>query len=368
MWSQKRPNGNVTYSERYKDPLTGIFRTVSVTIKTTGRKSDSKVAEKALESKISKLIGSAGKKEILLFGSLCDQYVEWQGKINKPQTAVNTQRHLATIRRLIGDDAIVKNLTTPIVSSRLWDDNPIRYNERITRFKAMLRWTYRYDYVSDVSYLDKITKAKAPTAREKDALKYLDHNEISRFLDGMNVWKWKELTEFLILTGMRLGEAIALNDDDVDTDSREISISKTYSPAISDVSTTKTFTSTRTIYMQDQLLEVCRRIKKEMREDQIRYVYRTNLFMSDDFGGYISHRTFEKYFRENTERILGRALTPHCLRHTHTAMLAEAGIPLEEISRRLGHTNSRITKEVYLHVTEKMKERAQERIKMVKIL
>jgi integrase len=39
---------------------------------------------------------------------------------------------------------------------------------------------------------------------------------------------------------------------------------------------------------------------------------------------YISYDVYAKYFRENTERIIGRRLTPHSLRHTHTAMLAEA--------------------------------------------
>lgn len=58
-------------------------------------------------------------------------------------------------------------------------------------------------------------------------------------------------------------------------------------------------------------------------------------------------------------------------RSTHcgilTAMLAEAGVPLEAISRRLGHADSKITREVYYHVTEKMKEKENEMIKKVRI-
>jgi integrase len=77
---------------------------------------------------------------------------------------------------------------------------------------------------------------------------------------------------------------------------------------------------------------------------------------------------YSKYFRENTEAILGRRLSPHALRHTHTAMLAEAGVPLETISRRLGHSDSKITREVYMHVTDNMRQRDRERIQQVKIL
>ncbi|WP_202947862.1 tyrosine-type recombinase/integrase [Desulfosporosinus acidiphilus] len=48
-------------------------------------------------------------------------------------------------------------------------------------------------------------------------------------------------------------------------------------------------------------------------------------------------------------------LTPHSLRHTHTSHLAEAGVGLEEIMRRLGHKNDDTTRYVYMHVTKSMK-------------
>ncbi|MGI6118166.1 MAG: tyrosine-type recombinase/integrase [Bilifractor sp.] len=90
--------------------------------------------------------------------------------------------------------------------------------------------------------------------------------------------------------------------------------------------------------------------------------------MSDEDGDYIQYPAYSKYFRENTERILGRRLTPHSHRHRHTALLAESGIPLETISRRLGHANSQITKDVYMHVNSKMREKDNSLIKNVKML
>lgn len=65
---------------------------------------------------------------------------------------------------------------------------------------------------------------------------------------------------------------------------------------------------------------------------------------------------------------MGRSLTPHCLRHTHVALLAENGMPLDMISRRLGHQDSRITREVYFHVTEKLKEKENKMLQKVSIL
>ncbi|MGO5338098.1 site-specific integrase [Bilifractor sp. LCP19S3_H10] len=231
-----------------------------------------------------------------------------------------------------------------------------------------MRWAYRAGYVDDAAYLDRIQRKRVPSTRVRDAEKYLEHEEIDKLLSGMKVERWKLLTEFLILSGLRIGEAIALNDSDVDLGTREISVTKTFSREIRQISTTKTEMSERSVYMQDELLDVCRRIKKFEKERQLMYVYRTDLFMSDDYGKYISYDAYAKYFRENAERFLGRRLTPHSLRHTHTALLAEAGVSLDVISRRLGHANSGVTRDVYMHVTNKMRDRDRERLKSVKML
>lgn len=51
---------------------------------------------------------------------------------------------------------------------------------------------------------------------------------------------------------------------------------------------------------------------------------------------------------DNAARRAGLSdVTPHVLRHTAAVWMAEAGVPLFEISQYLGHTNSRITEQVY---------------------
>ena len=53
-------------------------------------------------------------------------------------------------------------------------------------------------------------------------------------------------------------------------------------------------------------------------------------------------------------------LTPHSLRHTHTSLLAEAGVALEQIMDRR-HSDDQITKNVYLHMTKEMKKEASQK-------
>lgn len=84
---------------------------------------------------------------------------------------------------------------------------------------------------------------------------YLEKNEILDLLDTMKVERWRILTEFLILSGLRIGEAIALNDSDVDIENREIAVTKTYALVVHQISTTKTDTSNRSVFMQNELLD-----------------------------------------------------------------------------------------------------------------
>ncbi|WP_234293380.1 tyrosine-type recombinase/integrase [Fictibacillus sp. FJAT-27399] len=55
---------------------------------------------------------------------------------------------------------------------------------------------------------------------------------------------------------------------------------------------------------------------------------------------------------------INKRLTPQSLRHTHTSLLAEAGVELLKIMDRLGHTEDETTTQVYLHITKSRKKRS----------
>jgi integrase len=65
----------------------------------------------------------------------------------------------------------------------------------------------------------------------------------------------------------------------------------------------------------------------------------------------------------NNLSVINTELTPHSLRHTHTSLLAQAGVSLPEIMDRLGHKDEDTTKNVYLHVTKDMKKEASKKFK-----
>lgn len=58
---------------------------------------------------------------------------------------------------------------------------------------------------------------------------------------------------------------------------------------------------------------------------------------------------------------LNQKLSSHSLRYTHTSLLAEAGVKLEDIKDRLGHFDDTLTRKIYLHVTDPVKKEASDK-------
>ena len=139
---------------------------------------------------------------------------------------------------------------------------------------------------------------------------------------------WATLNEFLALSGLRHGEAIALNKKDVDLKNMVIHVSKTYDSNNQIIGPAKNDNSIDDVVIQPQLADFIRRINAMIRIQQIEYGYRSPLFISNKEGGYINYFSYNNYFRVHTKKIIGRPLSSHSLRHTHASLLFEAGFRL----------------------------------------
>lgn len=366
MWVEQTKKGKYKFIERYTDPLTGKYKRVSVTLD-----KDTPQSRKQAQKAISKKIEAAefGEPKKITLGELIEKYREDQKKTIKASTYARNYSACNSIMEILGSDTIISRMNAGYIreSFLATGKEPVTLNEFLTRFKALMRWGYRNDYVSDISYLDKLEKFKDTPHRIKIEGKFLESSELSDLLSGMAIKKWRDLTEFLALSGLRFGEAAALDLPDIDLKSRLIHVSKTYDAAHDIVTSTKTSTSTRDVYMQDQLYQLCRRLKAERLSDSI-VLQMTVVFFPGTRRERIEFDCYAKYLRENSERIIGRRITPHTLRHTHASLLMEQGIDIDTISRRLGHSNSRVTREIYLHVTKKLKEKENARLKNIKLL
>lgn len=363
MWIEKLKSGRYRAVERYTEIMTGKQKKVSVTMdKNTA--ASRKAAEAALIRKITELNTDYANTEIT-FSQLVAYHREYQ-KINVKKSTYRRNYYMADeLMNLLGRDTLVSKLNAGYVIRKINipDKTPAKINEQYKRLKALLRWGYENDYVRDVSWLVKLKPVKDEKKVQKLSEKYLESEELKILLDNIKVERWENLTLFLTLTGMRLGEAFALDYTDIDLKERQIRVTKNYDPNNDLITTTKNVSSTRDVFIQDELLPLCRKLKSAAATERL---IKGNGKVFSPSGN--SYRAYEKYFAENTTSLFGRKLTPHALRHTHVALLAEQGIPLETISRRLGHSNSKVTREVYFHVTKQLKKREDSMLRNIALL
>ena len=199
--------------------------------------------------------------------------------------------------------------------------------------------------------------------------KYLEADELKALLQGMQYPVWRLLTEFMALSGLRCGEAIALQASDVDLANRVIHVTKTYDSDNKVLTSAKSLCSIRDVFVQDELKAVCCAIREEMLKIRLQNnLKKPEWFMFSKDGSHLKYFAYNKYLKETSLAIIGRSLTPHSLRHTHASLLLENGISIDTISRRLGHEDSQITKEIYLHVTNKLKNKDNRQIAQIHIL
>lgn len=374
MWSEKQPNGKVKFVERYTNPLTLRKQRASVTMdKDTAH--TRKLAQAALDEQIKQKLAnitSTVKIDNLRLSELIALYRKSQYSTRKASTYKRNYHACNSLMNILGSDTIVARLNAGYVKEKLTALNePVgTTNERITRLKALIRWGYENDLIEDKSWLEKLKKEPDENKRIKLEEKYLESDELKLLLDNMAVPKWKILAELTALSDMRIGEAIALEDDDVDLHKRTIYISKNRDSVNKITTYPKTHKSNREIYIQDELYALCKKIKLFMKRERFACGYRSPLFLSDINGDYLSYYAYNKYLKETASKVLTKsvAVTTHFMRHTHVALMAEQGVDFETISRRLGHANSKITREIYSHVTKKVREQDNQKIKNVQLL
>ena len=356
MWTEPLPNGKFKAVERYTDPITGKQKKISCVIERDTRTAR-KDAQRTLDSKIEAILGKTDYDN-MTFDQLCEKYLE---TVKKETTRTSQSFVLKRLKKELGENARINALTANYVMDCLKSEPDTKYNTSIARLKTVILFAYRHDYIKDASWLDKITPRK-DNRKERIEDKYLEPEELTTLLQSMeNVKHWQLLTKFLALSGLRIGEALALTMDDIDT---HIHVTKTIDIKTGVVmDTTKTADSNRDVYIQPELAEVIAGIRKWRLAYMMKNKIRENLLFPD-----LTYITYYDCIVSKSKKVIGRKITPHALRHTHTSLLAAAGVSLDSIARRLGHADSDITKKVYLHVTEKLREKEEAEMAKIKLL
>lgn len=163
----------------------------------------------------------------------------------------------------------------------------------------------------------------------------LDQVELEYIREACKTLKEKAVIEVLYSTGCRISELAALEKKDVDWDKKTVLLFGKGSKY-------------RTSYLNAKA-EVALKRYLESREDENDY-----LFVSDRRPHGQMHKAgLEKMIRQLSQRVsdrVGKKFTPHTFRHTTATVAMNNGMPVQDISKLLGHASIATTM-IYAHTS-----------------
>jgi len=150
---------------------------------------------------------------------------------------------------------------------------------------------------------------------------------------------------FILYTGCRRGEALALTYKDIDRKKKTISINKAvgFDGHWPYVKSPKTKAGIREIILLDKLAAVLPL-----------GIGDALLFPGRD-GKHMHEKAYEAMW-DKWQKAAGVSLTAHQLRHGYATMLFEAGISERDAMDLLGHADINLTKNIYTHIRKTRKE------------
>lgn len=166
---------------------------------------------------------------------------------------------------------------------------------------------------------------------------------------------------FLLCTGLRKSEALALKWDDIDFEKKEISITKSIDytdGAHPKIKPPKTEAGYRTVPILDVLLKPLRSAQKGQTSV---YVFpASSSSRGGAGGGLMSERAYEgawlRYCKAAGLMVGDKpAITAHNLRHGTATLMFELGVDELTAQRILGHSRIEITREIYTELRNRQK-------------
>ncbi|MDE7360471.1 MAG: site-specific integrase [Oscillospiraceae bacterium] len=231
-------------------------------------------------------------------------------------------------------------------------------------FSSMLNYAVKMEYIPK-NPLTILGNFKDPNVSEspsevlhyytpEDFIKFITvaHNHTETIID----WGYYVFFNIAFYTGARKGEINALKWSDIDGNIMHIRRSIAQKVKGGDIETPpKNKSSYRDLQIPSPLLNILEEHKNRQKDGAQNF--------SDDFricGGEkpLRDSSIDKRNRlYSTEAELPH-IRVHDFRHSHASLLANNGINIQEVSRRLGHSSVKMTWDTYSHLYPKEEERA----------
>ena len=356
----------------------GVDKVTGKDVKTsiTGR-TKKEVKQKTKEAEIAFLQNGSTRfqaSNITTYKELASLWWESYKHTVKPNTQLNVRRLLDNhILPLFGSYKLDK-LTTPLIQNEvnkladktnkgeegafLYYDSLHALNKRILQYGVVMQ-AIPFNPAREVILPRNTQKAK----REK--VKHFEKQELKKFLDyldSLNLNKFRyyyenTLYKFLLATGCRINEALALSWSDIDLDNAVVHITKTLNYK-QETNSPKSKTSLRDIDIDQATVSMLKQYRLRQTKEAWKIGKSESIVFSDFIHEYPNNRTLQTRLRTHFKRANVTNIGFHGFRHTHASLLLNSGIPYKELQHRLGHSTLSMTMDIYSHLSKENAKKA----------
>ena len=356
----------------------GVDKVTGKDVKTsiTGR-TKKEVKQKTKEAEIAFLQNGSTRfqaSNITTYKELVSLWWESYKHTVKPNTQLNVRRLLDNhILPLFGSYKLDK-LTTPLIQNVvnkladktnkgeegafLYYDSLHALNKRILQYGVVMQ-AIPFNPAREVILPRNTQKAK----REK--IKHFDNQELKKFLDyldSLNLNKFRyyyenTLYKFLLATGCRINEALALSWSDIDLENSVVHITKTLNYK-QETNSPKSKSSLRDIDIDQATVSMLKQYRLRQTKEAWKIGKSESIVFSDFIHEFPNNRTLQTRLRTHFKRANVTNIGFHGFRHTHASLLLNSGIPYKELQHRLGHSTLSMTMDIYSHLSKENAKKA----------
>lgn len=209
-----------------------------------------------------------------------------------------------------------------------------------------------------------VVRPTPPKEVESEELDAFTPEEAAAFIQACREDEWGRIFEFAVSTGMRRGEFSGLRWIDVDLNKSTAQVRETVSDdsegSVIRASTPKTKNSRRTVYLSRSAVRVLR--EQQAHQAQQRLILgeewqESGRVFTNTTGGTMRPSNLRRHMERITKAAGVRHLRIHGLRDTYASLAARQGVPIEVISKQLGHASVAFTLSVYRTVFKDERQR-----------
>ena len=330
-----------------KDPKTGKWNVQYRYTDWTGKRHHSVKrgfsTKREADEWLSAFMNKKGSKLNISFGEFTEIYFEDMA-VRLRKTTIQSKRYLFDTKILpYFKNKRVDEIT--VADIRSWQNHLIKSENSQTYIKSINnQLSAIFNYAVRYYDLGSNPCAKAGSVGKSRAgeMSFWTKEEFTQFLDAI-IDKPKSYMAFMLLfwTGMRVGELLALTPADIDLESREIRITKSYQRLHKEdiISAPKTERSKRTISIPEFIIPYIQDYESRI------YGLKKNDRLFPYTKDFLEHEMQRGIKASGVKKI-----RIHDLRHSHASLLIQMGFGVKEIQVRLGHQKSATTLDTYSHL------------------